>query len=75
MPPRVTAVRPVWAIEGGRIHIEGAEFPVDLPRLPDVHIGGVPARVVQASSPLRGVMRLARQIPLPVIATDPAAGP
>src|SRR3954470_20841268 len=50
MSPRVTAVRPMWAIEGGRIHIEGTEFPVDLPRVPDVHIGGVPARVVQASS-------------------------
>jgi sugar lactone lactonase YvrE len=50
MSPRVTAVRPMWAIEGGRILIEGTGFPVDLPRLPEVHIGGVPARVVQASS-------------------------
>jgi len=40
----------MWAIEGGRIHIDGTAFPVDLPRLPDVRIGGVPARVVQASS-------------------------
>lgn len=50
MPPRVTAVRPAWAIEGGRILIEGTEFPVDRPRLPDVKIGGIPARVVAASS-------------------------
>ena len=50
MPPRVTAVRPIRAIEGGRILIEGTEFPVDGPRLPAVHIGGLAARVVQASS-------------------------
>src|SRR5947207_7630245 len=50
MSPRVTAVRPMWAIEGGRIAIEGTDFPLDLPRLPDVRIGGQPARVVQASS-------------------------
>src|SRR5881394_2313084 len=50
MPPRVTAVRPAWAIEGGRIVIEGTDFPVDRPRLPDVRIGGVVARVVSASS-------------------------
>src|SRR5438132_9455171 len=50
MFPRVTAVRPSWAIEGGRIVIEGTDFPVDRPRLPGVQIGGVDARVVQASS-------------------------
>src|SRR5438105_8353524 len=50
MSPRVSAVRPTWAIEGGRIVIQGTDFPVDGPRLPDVGIGGVPARVVQASS-------------------------
>jgi sugar lactone lactonase YvrE len=52
MLPRVTAarVRPTWAIEGGRIVIEGTDFPVDRPRLPGVQIGGVAARVVQASS-------------------------
>jgi streptogramin lyase len=56
MPPRVTAVRPMWAIEGGRIVIEGTDFPVDRPRLPDVRIGGVPARVVSASSSSIGVI-------------------
>ncbi len=49
MSPRVTAVRPTWAIEGGRILIEGTDFPVDQPRLPDVQIGGVSARVVHGS--------------------------
>jgi len=47
---RVAAVRPAWAIEGGRITIEGSEFPVDEPHLPEVRIGDVPARVVYASS-------------------------
>jgi sugar lactone lactonase YvrE len=50
MSSRVTAVRPAWAIEGGRITIEGTGFPLDRPRVPDVHIGGVPARVVRAST-------------------------
>src|SRR5262245_61752317 len=49
MPPRVTAVRPARAIEGGRIVIEGADFSVGGPRLPDVHVGGALARVVHAS--------------------------
>ncbi len=47
--PRITAVRPFWAIEGGRIRIEGSGFPVDGPRLPEVRIGGQPARVVYGS--------------------------
>jgi sugar lactone lactonase YvrE len=49
MSPRVTAVRPSRAIEGGRIAIEGADFSVDSPRLPEVQVGGVHARVVHAS--------------------------
>ncbi len=49
MPARVTAVRPLRAIEGGRITIEGSGFPTDQPRLPEVHIGGAHARVVYAS--------------------------
>ena len=48
--PRVTAVRPVWAIEGGRIAIEGSGFPINEQRLPEVHIGDANARVVYASS-------------------------
>jgi sugar lactone lactonase YvrE len=46
----VVAVRPQWAIDGGRITIEGSEFPVDAPHLPEVRIGDVPARVVYASA-------------------------
>jgi sugar lactone lactonase YvrE len=45
----VTAVHPHLAIEGGRVTIEGAQFPVDGPRLPDVRVGDIPARVVYAS--------------------------
>jgi len=50
MSSRVTAVRPAWAIEGGRITIEGTGFPLDRPRVPAVTVGGVDARVVQAST-------------------------
>jgi sugar lactone lactonase YvrE len=56
MSSRVTSVRPAWAIEGGRITIEGTGFPLDQPRVPNVHIGGVPARVVQASTAALGVI-------------------
>jgi sugar lactone lactonase YvrE len=45
---RVTAVRPLWAIEGGRVTLEGSGFPVD-PVLPDVRVGSQPARLAQAS--------------------------
>ncbi len=45
----VTAVHPHIAIEGGRVTIEGGPFVVDQPRLPDVRIGDIPARVVYAS--------------------------
>jgi sugar lactone lactonase YvrE len=49
MPARVTAVRPSWAIEGGRITIEGTNFPIDSPGLPEVRVGAARARVVYAS--------------------------
>jgi len=49
LQPRVSAVHPQLAIEGGRITIEGRGFPVDQPRLPQVRIGDLPARVVYAS--------------------------
>ena len=32
MSSRVTAVRPAWAIEGGRITIQGTDFPLDRPQ-------------------------------------------
>jgi sugar lactone lactonase YvrE len=47
--PRVTAIHPLRAIEGGRITIEGAAFPVDGPALPEVRVGDVAARLVFAS--------------------------
>src|SRR3981081_1324270 len=50
MPARVTAIHPLCAIEGGRITIEGARFPVDGPSLPEVRIGGLAARLVYASA-------------------------
>src|SRR5438105_4260957 len=49
MPARVAAVRPPWAIESGRITIEGSELPIDEAHLPNVHVGSAPARVVYAS--------------------------
>jgi sugar lactone lactonase YvrE len=53
---RVTAVHPLWAIEGGRITIEGAAFPIDDAVPPEVHISDVRARVVYASSTALGVV-------------------
>jgi len=50
MPARLTAVDPLWAIEGGRISLEGADFPMDQPALPTVRVGGVFARPVYASA-------------------------
>ena len=50
MPPRVAALHPLSAIEGGRITLEGSDFPIDQPRLPAVRVADVPARVVYASS-------------------------
>lgn len=49
MPARVAALHPLWAIEGGRITIEGSGFSLD-PYPPDVRIGGLPARVAFGSS-------------------------
>jgi sugar lactone lactonase YvrE len=46
---RITAVRPLWAIEGGRVTLEGDGFPVD-PTLPHVRIGAPFARLAAASS-------------------------
>jgi sugar lactone lactonase YvrE len=50
MSARVAAIHPLWAIEGGRLTIQGAEFPVHGPTLPEVRIGASAARVVYASS-------------------------
>jgi sugar lactone lactonase YvrE len=45
---RISAVHPLWAVEGGRVTITGSDFVVD-PVLPGVLIGGVPARLSSAS--------------------------
>jgi sugar lactone lactonase YvrE len=55
-PLRIDAVRPLSAIEGGRIAIEGSGFPVDGAELPEVRIGGERARVVFASSTAIGAI-------------------
>lgn len=47
--PRITAVRPLWAVEGSRLTIAGSGFTID-PQLPEVRIGGVAARVASASA-------------------------
>jgi sugar lactone lactonase YvrE len=49
VPPRIERTRPVWAIEGGRITLDGSGFPVDGRRPPEVRVGDLPARVVFAS--------------------------
>jgi sugar lactone lactonase YvrE len=46
---RITAVHPLWALEGGRVTINGERFSVD-PLPPEVTIGGTPARLAFASS-------------------------
>lgn len=46
---RISAVRPLWAVEGGRVVIEGTGFEID-PVLPRVLIGGALARLATASS-------------------------
>jgi len=56
MPPRVTAIHPLWAIEGGRITLEGSDFPINGPGLPDVRIGDKPARLVFAGPTRIGVV-------------------
>lgn len=45
---RITAVRPLWAVEGSRLTISGCGFTID-PQLPEVRIGGLVARVTSAS--------------------------
>jgi len=53
---RITAIHPLRAIEGGRVDIEGAAFPVGDQFLPAVHVGDLPARLVFASSTRLGVI-------------------
>ena len=54
-PGRVTSVRPLWAIEGGRITLQGDGFSVD-PGVPHVRVAAQPARLAAASSSSLTVM-------------------
>jgi sugar lactone lactonase YvrE len=45
---RLTSVRPLWAIEGGRVTLEGDGFPVD-PLVPHVRLGAQAARLACAA--------------------------
>jgi IPT/TIG domain len=56
MPARVIAIRPSWAIEGGRITIDGSDFPIDPFSLPSIRMGEAQARVVHASPSRIGVL-------------------
>ena len=47
-PSRITAVQPLWAVEGGQVVIFGEGFPVDPPV--QVRIGGEPARPTLVSA-------------------------
>lgn len=53
---RLSGIRPLWAIEGGRLAILGSGFPIDAPALPVVRIGPLDARLVHASSSELGVI-------------------
>jgi sugar lactone lactonase YvrE len=52
----VSAVHPIWAIEGGRVDVVGTGFAVEGDLLPEVWIGGIRARVVFASPQRIGVL-------------------
>ena len=47
--PRISEIRPLWAVEGGRVTLRGSGFPVDDVRLPQVRIGALEAHIVRAS--------------------------
>ena len=54
--PRVTAIHPLRAIEGGRIDIEGSGFVIGDVYPPEVRIGEARVRLVYASSTRLGVI-------------------
>jgi sugar lactone lactonase YvrE len=45
---RITAVHPLWAVEGGQITISGTGFTID-PELPEVKLEGISVRLSRAS--------------------------
>ena len=46
---RITSIHPLWAVEGGRITIEGTDLISEGPDLPEVRLGSDRARLVHAS--------------------------
>jgi sugar lactone lactonase YvrE len=54
--PRVTAIHPLRAIEGGRIDIEGSGFVIGDGYPPEVRVGDARMRLVYASSTRLGVL-------------------
>src|SRR5258708_669448 len=52
---RVTSVRPLWGIEGGRVTLEGDGFPID-PVAPHLRVGAQAARLASASSTALAVL-------------------
>jgi streptogramin lyase len=46
--PRITAVHPLWAIEGGRVTISGRRFEIE-PQPPDVRFGAASAKLAHVS--------------------------
>ncbi len=47
--PRIVAIQPLWVVPGGKITIEGINLMSDAGVVPEVRLGGHPARVVHAS--------------------------
>jgi len=54
--PRISEIRPLWAVEGGRVTLGGSGFPIDGLRLPRVRIGALEAHVVRASTTALGLV-------------------
>jgi sugar lactone lactonase YvrE len=52
----LTAIQPLWAVEGGRVTIHGSGFLLDQPQLPEITVGGIAARVVHASASSASVL-------------------
>jgi len=46
----ISAISPLWAVEGGRVTIHGSGFFLDRAQLPQITIGDIPARTVFASA-------------------------
>lgn len=45
---RITAVTPLWAVEGGRVMIAGSGFTLE-PAPPEIRFGGIPGKIAHAS--------------------------